>query len=278
MGHLYLASLRQLLSGQVPVYCHWGRGVGHLGRHLPCSIVTGWLFRDLGRLFLIPHTHPTLIVSSLWILTCLLFRPHSSLSTRRRLRTFLASLTEACCWIHLGTISHCIASWTLWYPGLKAVFGVMDQGDSQVPYSSRVREYRKFYGLLKMWRMVCSKTQKHNKGDLNLPHWLLWTSVQPVFWDAEGVVGLASLSSWANFSLVRTGHRKEMFQSLTWGRFSLSWVWWAVLSDSCWSNSGVFLFLFSSGGIFGVAASISLGFWDLWVMGLLNSQWSTQFR
>lgn len=49
---------------------------------------------------------------------------------------------------------------------------------------------------------MCSKTQKPNKSDLNLPHWLLWTSVQPVSWDAEGALGLASLTSKANFSLV----------------------------------------------------------------------------
>lgn len=57
VGQLYLTSLGQLLSGQVPAYGHWGRGMGHLGRH-PAAWLQGGFSEVLGD-FLIPHpTHP----------------------------------------------------------------------------------------------------------------------------------------------------------------------------------------------------------------------------
>lgn len=57
VGQLYLASLGQLLSGQVPAYGHWGRGVGHVGRR-PAAWSQGGFSEILGD-FLIPHPHPT---------------------------------------------------------------------------------------------------------------------------------------------------------------------------------------------------------------------------
>ena len=85
---------------------------GVCGDSYPEELSAGWVFRDLRRLFSSPSTP---LVNCLRLLTCSMFGPHSSMSTRRILRTSLASLTGACCWIRLAITCHWLASWTLWY-------------------------------------------------------------------------------------------------------------------------------------------------------------------
>ena len=94
---------------------------GVCGDSYPEELSAGWVFRDLRRLFSSPSTP---LVNCLRLLTCSMFGPHSSMSTRRILRTSLASLTGACCWIRLAITCHWLASWTLWYPGHKAFFAL----------------------------------------------------------------------------------------------------------------------------------------------------------
>lgn len=136
MGQLFQAGVGQLLYGKVAAHGHLQRW-GAFGETVTLRTVKDWLFKNPGRGIFISLCPCSKLPLNL---TCSMFVLHSSLSTRLRSRTFPAFLTGACCWIHLAITYHSLASWTHWYPGLKAFFtlkssGVMEQRTDQVPNS-----------------------------------------------------------------------------------------------------------------------------------------------
>lgn len=133
-GMAVFSSLGQMLSGQVPACGHWNRGLKeHLGRCLPCQTVTEWLFRDLRRLvFFLSHPHGKLPLNlnkfNVWSTQFFINKTEIEDFPRFPHRGLLLDTSRH--YLPLPSILDTLVSL-----GLKAFFGVMGQGISQVPYS-----------------------------------------------------------------------------------------------------------------------------------------------